>query len=54
MLVGLEIIKTFPTILLPPLSYLTSGLRELSGLAMVVPEERLDIPYPAMESGSWV
>ena len=34
--------------------YLTvSGLRLLSGLAMVVPvAEREDIPYPAIESGS--
>ena len=35
-------------------TYLTSGLSELSGLAMVVPVERLDIPYPAMDRGSWV
>ena len=33
-------------------TYPTSGFSELSGLAMVVPLERLDIPYPAMDSGS--
>ena len=35
-------------------AYLTSGLRELSGLAMVVPPDKLDMPYPAMDKGSWL